>query len=126
MFKEICLVALFAVASAQNWEWQRPNPLPPTWDNQQNPNWNVPQFPSQPEPQPDCNRNQPSGPNWSIPSNRPTYPINTQGHQGVPDGRCPARSNSGSFIVLFPHDQQCSQYFVCNHGLRCKMANFLI
>ena len=130
MFKFICLVALFAVASAQNWGWpinpQPIEPRPPVWNEPPMWNPNPPQTPEWPQPSPPS-WNQPQGPgpqdpNWSRPNDRPTYPINTQGRPGVRDSRCPARN--GDFVVLFPHERNCSQYYICNHGMRRKNNNY--
>lgn len=132
MLKYFCLVALFAVALAQNWGWpinpQPIDPRPPAWNEPQPPNWNQPQIPNWPQPQPPNwnqpqvpNWPQPDTPNWNRPSDRPSFPINTQGRQGFRDARCPAFN--GDFVVLFSHERQCSQYYICNHGLRCKYSD---
>lgn len=126
MLKYFCLIALFAVTLAQNWGWPNTpqDPRPPTWIDPQPPNWNQPQAPGWPQPQPpnwNQPQPQPDSPDWSRPSNRPTHPINTQGRIGVRDTRCPAFN--GDFVVLFPHERFCSQYYICNHGLRCKQHN---
>lgn len=94
MLKITCLMALFAVVAAQNWGWPQPiNPRPPVWNDPQIPIW----------PQP---------PNW----NPPTNP--GQERVGVRDNRCPL--NNERFVTLFPHERDCSQFYICSYGFRCK------
>ena len=99
MLKFICLIALFAVATAQNWGWPEhiapPGPLPIN-----PPVWNEPQIPVFPQPRP---------PVWGPPMPE---------RQGIRDFRCP--ESNGSFVTLFSHDNNCSQFYMCNNGLRCK------
>lgn len=108
MFKFICLVALFAVASAQNW-----HPRPPVWNEPQVPLWPQPQPPIWNQPQ------QPQPPIiWNPPQNVP------QDRPGVRDHRCP--STNDRFVTLFPHERDCSQFYMCNAGFRCKRQKVMI
>lgn len=90
MFKIVCLIALFAVANAQLWPWPQPEPEP-----------------------------QPIAPEFNPPLQRPRPPVQDQIQRaGARDTRCP-RLN-GPMATVFPHDSNCSQFYMCNDGVACK------